>query len=243
MTQKADDSPGIVSDLTVYEYPGELLSASEEADLIRLAKQGDTTAEDRIAKAFQPLVGRIVSECYGITREEAIGVGNLGLAKALYAYNACGKLRFSSYAEPVIRGTILDSLKGKTAADRALFAHPNATVDELIDLAGYSTASPVKAANARRKVEEAIAKRTAAIAEPVSYDTTEPSFDDDEPRKQQFVAVSKGYDLFERWHKRRHRNISSVIQLAVRLSETSAMRELKRKGRRTFAQELCGRDR
>jgi hypothetical protein len=233
---------GVPSNLTTYRYQGERLSAGEEADLIRAAKQGDAVALDHLTKACQPMVGKLAHKHYGDSNEEIVSLLNFGLAKAIYAFDPRKNVRFGTYAYHCMEGSFLDARKGTTAADRAVFAHPGASVEELIELAGYSTITPMKAARARRLIEEALAKRVAASAESISYDTIEKGADDEDGGKPTFVATGGGFDPFEVWHRRRDREITGVIQLAVWLSETTAMRELAQIGRRAYALKLCERD-
>jgi len=74
------------------------------------------------------MVGMLAQKYYGESNEDIVSLLNLGLAKAIYAFDARKNVRFGTYAYRCMEGSFLDAKKGTTAADRALFANPSAGV-------------------------------------------------------------------------------------------------------------------
>jgi hypothetical protein len=129
-------APGVPSNLTKYRFKGDLYTAAEEADELRRIRDGDKQALDRFAKHFQPLIRKILGDrnesyrglskeearkrihqkkaYYGLSEEERIGVGNLGLARFIVEYDLKRNVRFATGLEEYIRGTFLDLMKGTT---------------------------------------------------------------------------------------------------------------------------------
>ena len=77
-----------------------LLSALEEQDLARRIQEGDTAARDRLIRANLRLVVQIARSFHsrGVSLEDLVEEGNLGLIRAVGAFDAAKKTRFSTYA-------------------------------------------------------------------------------------------------------------------------------------------------
>ena len=99
------------NNLTLYKFRMPFLDGGEERDLLRAAKQGDAHAKDRLARCFQPLVMTIASEYFGPSREDRIATCWLGLGKAITRFDLRWNIRFSSYAQEVIRNELRAEVK------------------------------------------------------------------------------------------------------------------------------------
>jgi hypothetical protein len=156
-----------------YEGPGNLaawrnwtkpITSGDEADLFRTAQAGDSTARDRIVRAFHWLVIDIASggkkkkkrkykAFCGPSLEEKISAGLLGLAEAINHYDIKRNTKFSTYAKHWIEKHIglecrawrRRQLSGETRADRVLFSHTGASPEQLAELAHCSIESAEEA--------------------------------------------------------------------------------------------------
>ena len=176
-------TPGVPSDLLNYRYTGDFYSLADEEYDIAEAKAGDPRALDRLVKRFQPLIGKIIrgdkksrnkkkrKRYYGVPDEELVAIAETGLVKAFQLFKPDRGRRFSTFAEYKIRGALDDALRGSNQAERALFARPNATPDELVELSGLST-NPRFIERTRDLCADAIVKRDAEASLGV-YDTIE----------------------------------------------------------------------
>lgn len=81
------------------------LSYDEERALLRLAKKKDPAATERLTLAFKTLVNNIADAMYGyqLPREDLVSEGNIGLLKAIHAFDLSRETRFSSLAYHYIR--------------------------------------------------------------------------------------------------------------------------------------------
>src|ERR687894_2106552 len=97
---------------------GKLLTHQEEIDLSKRAKQGDTAARNRLIEKNLRLVVSIAkkSRGRGLSFEDLIQEGNIGLMKAVGKFDSDRGFRFSTYATWWIRQTIQRAIaeKGRT---------------------------------------------------------------------------------------------------------------------------------
>ena len=99
---------------------GALLAASEEADLAAAIAAGDKSARTRMIQANLRLVVRIARDYVGrgLTLDDLIGEGNLGLIRAAEEYDPDFGTRFSTYASYWIKQAIRHALTNTTATIR-----------------------------------------------------------------------------------------------------------------------------
>src|SRR5215203_4838926 len=97
---------------------GKLLTHQEEIDLSKRAKKGDQAARERLIEKNLRLVGSIAkkSRGRGLSFEDLIQEGNIGLMKAVGKFDSERGFRFSTYATWWIRQTIQRAVadKGRT---------------------------------------------------------------------------------------------------------------------------------
>jgi RNA polymerase sigma factor for flagellar operon FliA len=89
------------------------------------AREPGSTARERLLLAHTPLVKylahRIGSRLAGqIDFDDLVGDGLLGLMEAVDRYDPAHNVRFKTYAESRIRGSILDGVRGRDWAPRSL---------------------------------------------------------------------------------------------------------------------------
>ncbi|MGE3819875.1 MAG: RNA polymerase sigma factor RpoD/SigA [Isosphaeraceae bacterium] len=92
--------------------PSGLLSAREECELSRRVASGDQEARERLIKSNLRLVVRIAQDFQGrgMSLEDLIGEGNLGLTRAADRYDSRFGTRFSTYAAYWIKEAIRAAL-------------------------------------------------------------------------------------------------------------------------------------
>jgi RNA polymerase primary sigma factor len=97
-----------------------LLSGVEEAALARAIAAGDKSARARMIQANLRLVVRIARDYRGrgLTLEDLVGEGNLGLIRASEEFNPDFGTRFSTYASYWIKQAIRNALTNTTATIR-----------------------------------------------------------------------------------------------------------------------------
>src|SRR5215203_7263921 len=97
---------------------GKLLTHQEEIDLSKRAKQGDKAARKRLIEKNLRLVVSIAkkSRGRGLSFEDLIQEGNIGLMKALEKFDPDRGFRFSTYATWWIRQAVQKAVadKGRT---------------------------------------------------------------------------------------------------------------------------------
>ncbi len=123
--------------------------------------EGDPEARKQIIEAFAHLVkitaGRVVTSMpNGLDREDLVSAGTFGLVKAVDQFDPSREVKFETYAIALIRGAILEMLRGEDwvprsvrdklkAMERAMVALESqlgrpATEPELADALGISEA-------------------------------------------------------------------------------------------------------
>ncbi len=98
----------------------DLLSPAEECELARAIADGDHHAKSRMIRANLRLVVRIARDYIGrgLSIEDLIGEGNLGLIRATEEFDPTFGTRFSTYASYWIKQAIRHALTNTTATIR-----------------------------------------------------------------------------------------------------------------------------
>ena len=93
-----------------------LLSAEEEVDLARRIKEDDQRALNKLVNANLRFVVSVAKsyQNHGLSLEDLINEGNLGLMKAAYRFDETRGFKFISYAVWWIRQSILQAIAEKT---------------------------------------------------------------------------------------------------------------------------------
>jgi RNA polymerase primary sigma factor len=113
--------PSSVLDLYLGEIQrNELLSAAEEASLAAAIARGDAGARTRMIQSNLRLVVRIARDYAGrgLSLDDLIGEGNLGLIRAAEEFDPAFGTRFSTYASYWIKQAIRHALTNTTATIR-----------------------------------------------------------------------------------------------------------------------------
>jgi RNA polymerase primary sigma factor len=94
----------------------DLINAEEEIVLAQLIRQGDRRALDRLTKANLRFVVSVAKQyqSQGLTLEDLINEGNLGLIKAAQKFDETKGFKFISYAVWWIRQSIMQSIAEKS---------------------------------------------------------------------------------------------------------------------------------
>jgi len=102
-----------------------MLTASEELALARMVKNGDKNAREHFIKANIRLVISIARNFTnrGLSFEDLIAEGNIGLIKAVDGFNAELGNRFSTYATFWIKQTIMIALAGNSIIHIPKYLH------------------------------------------------------------------------------------------------------------------------
>ncbi len=98
----------------------DLLSPAEECELARAIADGDHDAKSRMIRANLRLVVRVARDYVGrgLSIEDLIGEGNLGLIRATEEFDPAFGTRFSTYASYWIKQAIRHALTNTTATIR-----------------------------------------------------------------------------------------------------------------------------
>lgn len=91
------------------------VSREEERKLVKLAKQGDVSAKNRILESNLRFVFNVAKNYkgYGVSLNELISEGNMGLIKAIEKFDLTKEVKFISYAVWWIRQGIQAYIKTK----------------------------------------------------------------------------------------------------------------------------------
>lgn len=107
-------------DTAIERYLGEVastkpLSPADEAALIARVAEGDHKAEEKLARGYLRKVVAIAKTYHveGVSFEDLINEGNLGLVNAIRKYKAESKIDFAAYASRHIRESITSSLASR----------------------------------------------------------------------------------------------------------------------------------
>jgi DNA-directed RNA polymerase specialized sigma subunit len=198
-------------------------------------------ALDRLARRFRPLVGRIVKEFWG-PKELLTSLGMLGLSEAIRSYDFDRNMRFSTYAEVVIRRTMHDALRGSTLAERILYADTNATVEQIAASPEYK--NPQEALEC---AAAAVLKRETEKTKYEAYDVREIGIiddtdADDSNRARSFVA--HGYINEANLQTAvDHHALSRFLDQEAEANEIRIERRVKEIGRREASLEAVERRR
>ncbi len=113
--------PSSILDLYLGEIQrGELLTAAEETALAAAIARGDASARTRMIQSNLRLVVRIARDYVGrgLSLDDLIGEGNLGLIRAAEEFDPAFGTRFSTYASYWIKQAIRHALTNTTATIR-----------------------------------------------------------------------------------------------------------------------------
>jgi RNA polymerase sporulation-specific sigma factor len=93
---------------TFHGKKNKLLSHEETIDLIKKAQNGDKLAKDKLVENNLGLVRSIVRKFQnrGYERDDLFQLGSIGLIKAIQNFDTSYKVKFSTYAVPMIMGEI-----------------------------------------------------------------------------------------------------------------------------------------
>src|SRR5215208_4991202 len=112
------NAPELIPDYLARIDMGKLLNHQEEIDLSKRVKQGDKAARNRLIEMNLRLVVSIAkkSRGRGLSFEELIQEGNIGLMKAVGKFDSDRGFRFATYATWWIRQNIQRAVadKGRT---------------------------------------------------------------------------------------------------------------------------------
>jgi hypothetical protein len=238
-------NPPNSSNLTERRWREPILSQGEVADLVRAAQAGDGAAKNTLFRSFHRLV---LKEAQPYCRDDGrnddlIAAGNLGLAEAIDGFGLNRNNGLTAYAKRLIRGEIQDAAKafnrngwaGETRLQRAVYGNHDLTPEQASKVMGR----PVD----QGEIERARAQVLGMCSPLLSYDTTEPGFEDDEERRPgvlpSVAPPCPRQSIFNTSLEQRHGRLNRLAEDADRWE----MRRLKEIGRRAYALELVERDR
>ena len=121
----------------------QLLSADEERQLSARILKGDERALNRLIEANLRFVVAIARQYQGkgLSMDDLVSEGNIGLMKAAAKYDATRGLRFANYAVVLIRRQIERALKTESAEQRAENVRDGLTRSVDAPLSGHTNVS------------------------------------------------------------------------------------------------------
>jgi RNA polymerase sigma factor (sigma-70 family) len=241
---QADPNP---SNLTERRWREPILSPGEVADNLRAARGPEpaaSAAKNTLAQSFSRLV---LKEAKPYCRDDGrnddlIAAGMLGLAEAIDGFDLNRNNGLAAYAKQIIRKRLKETSKsfnrngwaGETRLQREVYSNHDLTPERASKVMGR----PVD----QDEIERARTEVLGMCSPLLSYDTTEPGFEDDEERRPGVVTVApictKQRDL-DAALEQRHGSLEWLAEDADR----RARQRLKEIGRRAYALELVARDR
>jgi hypothetical protein len=237
------DSKFIFNNLTERRWRDPILSPGEVADNLRAARGPEpaaSAAKNTLAQAFHRLVLKEAQRhCSDDGRnDDLIAAGMLGLAEAIDRFDSRRNNGLAAYAKPLIRGKIQAAAKafnrngwaGETRLQREIYGNHDLTTERASKVMGR----PVD----EGEIEQARTEVLGMCSPLLSYDTTEPGFeDDDEEARPDIIAVAppcpRQRDL-DAALEQRHGSLEWLAEDADR----RATQRLKEIGRRAYALEL-----
>ena len=164
------------------KYP--LLSKEEESSLSKRVKEGDKIAREKFILSNLRLVANIARKYQnkGMSLEELIQEGNIGLIKAVDRFDADKGFRFSTYAVWWIRQSIVKALSHKTSVIRLPepFYRNVKAIQTIVDeaLIDRGTVPDEKEIASKTGLSiKAIRKASQWLSKPVSIDSAGDSLD------------------------------------------------------------------
>lgn len=113
-----------------------MLTQEETIDLIRLSKNGDELAKEKLVKANSPLIKSLIKRYLnkGIEYDDLFQLGSLGFIKAIYNFDESFNTRFSTYVVPMVIGEIKRFMRddGAIKVSRAIKAQ-NIKINKYIE--------------------------------------------------------------------------------------------------------------
>lgn len=236
------------SDLTVRRWHYPILDPGDDAELIRLAREGDERAKDELAKSFHRLALSIASQYHGAAFEDLLAAALLGLSEAIVRFNPQRNNGLRAYAEHWMRKYArLEAMRwrrrgqgGETRADRYVYHNRVATAEQVATKVGCSIAG------ARDAIESADAYWHGHDR----YDTWENNYDADDNSLGSHPAASEVKQLYAFFSKyqlspqlRLHEAASRTIDALVVDAHKRTERRLKAIGRQAYALEIASKNR
>lgn len=85
-----------------------MLTGSQTAELLVLAKQGDNSAKEKLITFNSPLIKSVIKRYLnrGIEYDDLYQLGSMGFVKAINNYDPSFNVKFTTYAVPMIAGEI-----------------------------------------------------------------------------------------------------------------------------------------
>lgn len=154
------------------------LTESQKKELLKLARQGDSSAREELILGNLRLVLSVISKfsSKGESANDLFQVGCIGLIKAIDNFNLELDVRFSTYAVPMIIGELRrymrDNNSVRISRSTRDLAYRALGVKEEILATKKRDATIAEIANALGESESAVGAAMEAIVEPVSlYDS------------------------------------------------------------------------
>jgi len=113
-----------------------MLTHEETIHLIRLAKEGNNDAKEKLVNENSPLIKSLIKRYLnkGIEYDDLYQLGSLGFIKAIYNFNESFETKFSTYVVPMVIGEIKRFMRddGSIKVSRAIKSQ-NIKITKFID--------------------------------------------------------------------------------------------------------------